>query len=70
MKIQREEGRMKKLFATTAVSALVISLGMISGASAQAVDCKAFNKGTYTAFHVAGAEGAGLYKIAGQCHAG
>lgn len=47
---------------------IVIGFGAISGASANAVNCAAFNKGTGTAFHVAGAMGSGLYKIADQCH--
>lgn len=61
---------MKKLLSTVAVSALAISIGMISGTSAQAISCKAFNQGTANAFHVAGAQGAGLYKIAAECHEG
>lgn len=61
---------MKKLIAAASLSVLVVAFGMISGTSAQAVNCSAFNKGTGNAFHVAGAQGAGLYKIADQCHAG
>lgn len=61
---------MKKLLSTLAVSVLAVSIGTISGASAQAVSCSAFNQGTANAFHVAGAQGAGLYKIASECHGG
>ncbi len=59
---------MKRILSIVAAAALAISLGAISSTSAIAVDCKAFNKGTANAFHVAGAKGAGLYKIAGACH--
>jgi hypothetical protein len=63
-------GKMKKFFQAASLSVLVLTFGMASGSSAQAVNCAAFNKGTGNAFHVAGADGAGLYKIAAQCHAG
>lgn len=59
---------MKKLFSTLAISVLVVSVGAITGSTAQAVSCNAFNKGTAKAFHVAGAQGEGLYKIAAECH--
>lgn len=61
---------MKKSFTAAVLAVLVGALGMISSTSAQAVSCSAFNKGTTTAFHEAGARGAGLYKIAEQCHGG
>jgi hypothetical protein len=65
-----EGGEMKKFFTATLLSAVVVTFGMISGTSAQAVSCSSFNKGTATAFHSAGARGEGLYMIADQCHAG
>ena len=61
---------MKKVFAFMASVVIATSLGTISSSSANAVDCQAFNMGTYQAFHVAGADGAGLYKIASACHPG
>lgn len=59
---------MKRVITTVMTTLIVIGFGAISGASANAVNCAAFNKGTGTAFHVAGAMGSGLYKIADQCH--
>lgn len=61
---------MKKLFSSLAITALALSLGAMTGTSAQAVSCKSFNQGTGNAFHMAGAQGAGLYKIASECHGG
>ena len=59
---------MTKVLTIVASVIMTASLGAISTSSANAVDCMAFNKGTGTAFHVAGAAGAGLYKIAEACH--
>lgn len=59
---------MKRIIASSITALLVVAIGAISGSSANAVNCAAFNKGTGKAFHVAGAMGAGLYKIADQCH--
>ncbi len=64
------EGRkkMKKILLTFTATLLAVSVGAITGSSANAVNCQAFNQGTGNAFHVAGAAGAGLYKIAEACH--
>lgn len=59
---------MKRLISLITATLLAISFGAISSSSANAVSCKAFNKGTANAFHSAGAMGAGLYKLASECH--
>lgn len=59
---------MKRILSTLAATVLVVSFGAISSSSANAVSCKAFNQGTANAFHSAGAMGAGLYKLASECH--
>ncbi len=59
---------MKRVFSALAISAIAVSVSLLTGSSAQALSCNAFNKGTGKAFHVAGAQGAGLYKIAAECH--
>ena len=59
---------MKRIISTSITALLVLAFGTISGSSANAVNCAAFNKGTGTAYHVAGAMGSGLLNIAGQCH--
>ena len=61
---------MKKVIGSLLASLLLSAIGVVSGVSANAVDCAAFNKGTGTAFHVAEARGMGLYKIANNCHFG
>ena len=61
---------MKRVISTLAAALLAVSFGALSTYSANAVSCKAFNEGTATAFHTAGAMGAGLYKLADACHNG
>jgi hypothetical protein len=61
---------MKRVIFTLATAIIVVSLGAFSTSSANAVSCKAFNKGTGVAFHAMGAMGSGLYKIAAECHGG
>jgi len=49
----------------------VFTAGLVAVASpANAISCNAFNQGTGNAFHVQGANGNGLYKIASACHGG
>jgi len=58
----------KRIIAGLSASILGLGLAAVAAVPANAVSCSAFNQGTANAFHMAGAQGKGLYKIAEACH--
>lgn len=62
-----KELEMKKIAIALVTAGMLFGLGV---APSNAINCNAFNQGTYQAAHVVGANGNGLYKIAMACHFG
>ncbi|CAB5241279.1 unannotated protein [freshwater metagenome] len=59
---------MKKILSAVIATAFVMTLGVVSTSTANAVNTSACNEGTFNAFHQQEAKGKGLLMIGEVCH--
>ena len=55
---------------TIIAAAIAMGIGALISAPAQAIDCHAFNQGTFHAAHINGVTSPGILRIASACHPG